>query len=142
MFFAANEYGQAVFQRVFHAIPIESTKRLRSVARFLDVTEATLKRWLSGESNPPRAAVYALWHESPYGLAVTSAHAVRGWQTFEGLSRAQASEIDRMKAHIAELARELDEAKQTAAAPMPANDPDYGRQRIAAHMKPRADTLR
>ena len=58
----------------FDNLPIEAARRAKSTARFFGITESTLTRYLSGKSDPPRAVVYALWHESEFGRAVTSAH--------------------------------------------------------------------
>ena len=43
--------------------------QLRSVSKFLGISERTLSNYLTGKSDPPRAIVYAIWHESPAGHA-------------------------------------------------------------------------
>ena len=41
------------------------------VAKFLDVTERSVWRWLS-EGTAPRAVLFALWHETPAGREVSA----------------------------------------------------------------------
>lgn len=56
MFFALNQYGTERLNRVFETLPIDSSKRLHDTAKFLDVSERTLSSWLTGKTDPPRAA--------------------------------------------------------------------------------------
>lgn len=41
------------------------------VAKFLDVTERSVWRWLA-DGTAPRAVLYALWHETPHGREVSA----------------------------------------------------------------------
>lgn len=41
------------------------------VAKFLDVTERSVFRWLS-DGTAPRAVLFALWHETPHGREVSA----------------------------------------------------------------------
>lgn len=74
------------------------------VAKFLDVTERSVWRWLADDS-APRAALYALWHETPHGRHVTALDVgnelviVRGLaQGFEQQTTKQAAQLCRVLA--------------------------------------------
>jgi len=127
MFFAANLYGSEILESVYHTLPIESSKRLKVTAKFLDVAENTLNRWINGKANPPRAVVYALWHESHVGRAVTAAHSEESARLYRRLAEGQQSEIERLRNTIATLNSELERAKLDSAAPHAMNEPFYKR---------------
>lgn len=127
MFFASRLYGSCNLTTFYDSLPIPSSTKLRSVAAFLDVRPETLKRWLDGTRPPPRAAVIALFHESPYGLSATSTHSANG----EALARRMAASLqadnDALRAIIAELQRELAASKldRPRQRYTPMNEPRY-----------------
>lgn len=128
MFLATGQHGSTILAAAFHTLPIDSAARLKATAKFLDVTETTLKKWIDGTSTPPRAAVAALWHESHTGRAVTCAHSERGEQLYRALSRSLEDDCKRLRASIAKLNEELDRIKQgTANTPEAMNEPMYRR---------------
>ncbi len=121
MFFAANCYGSNMLKEAFDNIAIPSEQRLKACAKFLDVSERTLSDWLKGRKDPPRAACYALWHESTMGRAVTSAHSEQGAHYLRMLSRSQADQITKQRERIDTLTAEIDALKRGNAS-APAND--------------------
>lgn len=126
MFHASRVAGSSDFATFFDSLPIPSDRRLRAVARFLDVSESSVKLWLSGKRNPPRAAVIALWHESRFGLSVTSSHAAYGETLARGYADAMKAENSRLSAHIAALSAELARVKLSSGVPAVAmNDPMF-----------------
>ena len=106
MFFATNQYGLPALQASFDALPIDPAKKITAVAKFLDITDPTLSRWLSGKQDAPRAVCYALWHESPLGRSVTSAHSEQEIKILRGLLRATEAESIRKDQTIAALLAE------------------------------------
>ena len=126
MFFSNNNYGSAALSRAFDHIPIPESKRLKQCAAFLGVTERTLSDWITGKKNPPRAACYALWHESTLGRAVTAAHSEQGAHNYLMLSRMQATEITRLQARIDAMAAEVESLKREAMY-APANEKFFSR---------------
>lgn len=120
MFFAQNEYGHQAMRAAFDNLPIEAARRAKSTARFLGITESTLNRYLSGKSDPPRAVVYALWHESELGRAVTSAHSEHSAHLWRTLAKSQESSMDKLKARIDALTAENDQLKRDQATRRPA----------------------
>jgi hypothetical protein len=68
LFFSEREYGHEVFIQCFDALDnIDPKQRFRKVAKWLDLSEHTLRKYYRGDLSPPRAVVYALWHESKIG---------------------------------------------------------------------------
>lgn len=125
LFFADRVAGADLFRRAFETIPIPSATRAASVAALLGVKPATVRSWLAGRREPPRAAVVALWHESQLGRSVTAPHS----EYSAYLARAQVdtitAELDAARATIAALSRDLAAAKLATGAPMPGNDPVF-----------------
>lgn len=129
MFFALNEFGSERLRLAFDTLPIDRAHKLRKTAAFLDVSERTLSSWLTGKTCPPRAAVYAIWHESPNGREATAAHSEQAAHLWRTLSKSQTTYIDRLKADIDKITNELNELKQhhASAAPIAANESRYSR---------------
>lgn len=68
LFFSEREFGHDVFVQCFDALSnIPKEKRFRAVARWLDLSEQTLKKYYRGDLSPPRAVCYAMWHECNIG---------------------------------------------------------------------------
>ena len=109
-FHAEGQQGSALFATFFASLPIPSTQRHAATAKFFGVSERTLFRWLSGDTEPPRAAVAALWHESPFGRAVMDEHAHRGHMYERGAAAALRAEVSTLRAYVARLEAELAEA--------------------------------
>lgn len=127
MFFASNCYGSHMLKEAYDRIHIPESERLKACARYLDVSERTLSDWIKGRKDPPRAACYALWHESTLGRAVTSAHSEQDAHNYLMLSRAQAEQIDKQRARIDALAAEIDALKRDSSSNAPANEQFYRR---------------
>lgn len=127
MFFALNQYGTERLNRVFETLPIDSSKRLHDTAKFLDVSERTLSSWLTGKTDPPRAAVYALWHESPLGHAVTSEHHTHAAYLWRMLSKSQAAQIEKLNAKIDFLNGEIESLKGATLEQVAMNEPFFKR---------------
>lgn len=127
MFFAQNCYGSQMLAEAFDRLPIPTEKRLKVTAKFLDVTERTLNDYITGKRNPPRALVYAIWHESPLGHEVTSLHACEETAIYRRLSNSLTDQVNRQQATIDKITAELADLKRTSARPGPVamNDPVY-----------------
>lgn len=122
-FFADRIRGRGDFATAFDALAIPSDRRAAAVARLFNVTPRTVRDWLSGKRDPPRAAVVALWHESRHGRAVTSAHSEYGAYLARSMADSLARDLDAARDTIAALSQELAAAKLASAAPLAANDP-------------------
>lgn len=114
MFFAANCYGSFMLKEAYNHITTPEPQRLKACARFLDVTERTLSDWIKGKKEPPRAACYALWHESTLGRAVTAAHSEQGAHYLRLLTLRQAETIAAMQSRIDAQADEIEALKRDA----------------------------
>ena len=127
MFFAKNEYGHEALKTAFDQLPIDPARRVKLTASFLGIAESTLKNYLSGRADPPRAVCYALWHESPLGRAATSAHSEHGAALWRSLAKSKDESIKRLEATIDKLTAELDHVKRHQATPKhtACNDPVY-----------------
>lgn len=69
LFFSEREYGHEVFIQCFDALhSIPKKQRFRKVAKWLDLSEQTLRKYYRGDLSPPRAVTYALWHECQIGM--------------------------------------------------------------------------
>lgn len=127
MFFASNEYGSERLRLAFDALPIDPSKRLKATADFLGVSTRTLNLWLTGKADPPRAAVYAIWHESPAGRAVTAAHSEQAAHLWRTLSKSQAAHIATLENRIDLLADEINDLKASSRAPVAMNEAFFKR---------------
>ena len=127
MFFAQNQYGVERLNRAFENLPIESSKRLQQTAKFLDVSERTLNSWLTGKTDPPRAAVYALWHESTIGREITSAHSEHAAHLWRTLAKSQAAQVKTLESKIDALHAEIDRLKAATLEPVAMNEPFFKR---------------
>jgi hypothetical protein len=124
-FFADRIRGRGDFATAFDALAIPSDRRAAAVARLLDVSPRTVRDWLTGKREPPRAAVVALWHESRHGRAVTSAHSEYGAYLARSMADTLARDLDAARETIAALSQELAAAKLASAAPLASNDPRF-----------------
>lgn len=122
MFFALNEFGSERLKSAFESLPIDSAARLSSTARFLGVTEKTLSQWLTGKSDPPRAVVYAIWHESPIGRAATSAHSEQAAHLWRTLAKSQAAQIEKLQQKIDTLTDTINAQNSSSHQPTAANE--------------------
>lgn len=71
-------------------------------AKFLQVTERSVWRWLADDS-APYAALAALWHETPTGRHQTALDVGNELVAVRGLSNAHQSELERTRAVLARL---------------------------------------
>ncbi len=78
-----------------HATPLDA-------AKFLDVTERSIWRWLS-DGTAPRAALLALWHETPAAREAQENHAAAGVGYDRGLSGALKINLAKEGARLARL---------------------------------------
>lgn len=72
------------------------------VAKYLDVTERSVWRWLSDES-APRAALLALWHLTPHGLECVGVDYGNGVMYERGLSISLRKALDAETARLGRL---------------------------------------
>lgn len=131
MFHASRIGGSCDFATFFAALPIPSPARVAAVARFLDVSPSSVKLWLSGKRQPPRAAVIALWHESHFGRAVTSAHSEYGATLARQYADTLTGELRAAERTIEALRQELARVKMAApnGRALAINDPAIDRHR-------------
>lgn len=125
LFFAENRYGCTDFATFFEAIELPRSQKLAAVSKFLDVSPATVNAWLTHKRTPPRAAVIALFHESPYGLSATSSHSEHAVLLQRGVNNSLRAENDKLRAAIQTMQIELATIKRNSARPLAMNDPDY-----------------
>ena len=126
MFFSsAGQWGHAAFLRGYHSLPIPEADRARAVARWLDVTPATVRDWISGRRPPPRAACYAVWMESAAGREAVACQLFNESRAHAGHARSLADALRAQSAALDALRIELADAKRAAARPgahLAAND--------------------
>lgn len=124
MLFTATDYGPHALRRALDTLPIpgDYDKRLKTTALWLDITPATLSKWTGDFGNPPRAAVYAIWHESHEGRAAVTAHSEHGQSLWRSLSKSQESTIQHLRARVDHLSHELHRARFNSPRPQPMND--------------------
>ena len=127
MFFATNCYGSHMLKEAYDHIHIPESARAQACARFFDVSERTFKNWISGKKEPPRAAAYALWHESTLGRAATSAHSEQDAHYLRLLTRSQADQIAKQRARIDTLTDEIEALKRDTSTSAPANERFFNR---------------
>lgn len=97
------------------------------VAKFLQVTERSVWRWMAEES-APFAALAALWHETPRGRYVTALDVGNELAIVRGLASAHGDALARESARLARVLRISD----TGAANGPLFDGQPQRQRETA----------
>ena len=68
-FSSSGQFGHDAFLRAYNDLPIPADKRAAAVARWLDVSQRTVRDWVSGHHCPPLAVMYATWLESGAGLS-------------------------------------------------------------------------
>lgn len=78
----------------------------------LDITPATLKRYLSGQSTPPRAMVRLLFLESYYGRHAITTHTANGLALERQLTQSLTATNERLRAAVASLEAENGALKQ------------------------------
>lgn len=72
------------------------------VARFLDVSERTMWRWLRDDS-APFAVLAALWHETPTGRQVTALDVGNELALMRHAARLESERADRLQARLEKL---------------------------------------
>ncbi|KAB0584230.1 hypothetical protein F7Q92_04595 [Ideonella dechloratans] len=85
------------------ADPLLRSLKQSDVARFLDVTERTLRRWK--KTGAPRQARLLLWAISLHGLDTLQTEADNTVALFAGMARGLAEEVDAHRRRIAHLIR-------------------------------------
>lgn len=111
-FFSSGHYGTNDFATFFEAIPISQTKKAAAVCALLDIEPDTLKRYLSGKTNPPKAMVRLLFHECHYGRSATDTHSHQGHVLAIRQAQGLQAEIDRLRLSVTALELEADELKR------------------------------
>lgn len=111
-FFSEGHYGAQDFATFYEAIPVNSAQKSRAVCSLLDVTPHTLKRYLSGKSNPPKAMVRLLFHECHYGRSATDSHTHNGHVLAMRQVKGLQLDLEKMRCVLASLEVENGELKQ------------------------------
>jgi hypothetical protein len=75
--------------------------RAPDVARYLEVSERTVRRWLAQDGAPPRAAVIALWFESHYGRQAVAGRYMTEAQNWRAAADAYKAQNDALRAALA-----------------------------------------
>lgn len=117
IFFSTPHYGEHDFLTFYDAVNLDTKDKPAAVCALLDVSPATLKRYLSGQAAPPKAAVRLLFHECHFGRAATDSHSAQG----EIYARKHANSLEgailKLKDLIKALESENDRLKQHQGAP-------------------------
>lgn len=116
-FHAEKFAGSGDFATFYEALPYSSQHKETEVCALLQVTPQTLRRYLSGKVQPPRAAVALLFHESHIGRAVLDEHAHRGMLYAQNYAKGLESSVKALQARIAALDAELLELRSAAQEP-------------------------
>ena len=104
LFFSEREYGHEVFVQCFDALHnIPKEKRFRTVARWLDMSEQTLKKYYRGDIQPPRAVCYALWLECDIGQRFMQIHHGNDFSFWQMHATSSKAHIDRQSEEIKRL---------------------------------------
>ena len=111
-FYSDGLQGGNDFATFYTAICINSLSKVKSICKLLDINPATLKRYLSGKSNPPKALVRLLFHESHFGRSATDTHAHEGHILAMRQLRSLQSELEKLKADFLALELENDALKR------------------------------
>lgn len=108
-----------------------SAPNLKALCRWLDVSEKTLHRWMTGATPVPRLICYALYHESKYGrsLGFTEAYNDRDALTakiadLELKNRALAADVNALRS--ASAANDALYLPRDVAPPVPRSAPLAG----------------
>jgi hypothetical protein len=120
-FHSEKYYGPNYFATFYDALSVENSHRERAVCKLLDIKPNTLKRYLSGTANPPRAAVRLLFCESYFGRVAISTHTANGLTIQKEINDSLRSKIRRLEATIKSLEIENDELKRCSDMPQAAN---------------------
>lgn len=83
-------------------VPVLGNPSAREIARYLDVTERTVHRWMAAD-DAPRAALLALYWESSYGLAALDAELFNTVAVHKRLSESLNHEAQMLRVRIARL---------------------------------------
>lgn len=126
-FHSANQWGSGDFATFYEALPIMTREKVDAVASLLDIQPLTVRKYLKGESTPPKAYTRLLFMESHYGLSAVATHAANGLAIERTLNRSLSSEIDKLRAQVNALEIENAELKQhdSSAAQIAANSPRW-----------------
>ena len=111
-FFSLGHYGPQDFALFYEAISLLSVDKIKAVCSLLDIAPATLARYLSGKTNPPKAYVRLLFHECFYGRSATDAHAHQGHVLALRHAQNLQAENDKLLSIIKALELENDELKR------------------------------
>ncbi len=112
-FHSLGHFGAHDFATFYEAIPTMTRDKTKAVCSLLDITPDTLKRYLSGKSNPPKAMVRLLFHECHYGRSATDAHAHQGHVLAVRQVQGLQAELDKLKAKFSALELENDALKRS-----------------------------
>ena len=78
-FYSMGHYGPNDFATFYESLPLMSTLKAAAVCKLLDIKPDTLVKYLTGKSNPPKAMVRLLFHESHFGRQATDTHTHNGF---------------------------------------------------------------
>lgn len=113
-FFSERHGGTSQFVTYYHAVTISEPKKEGLVCKLLDIKPATLKRYLSGASEPPAPLVRLLYHESHIGRAEIDAHTHQGMVYQLHVAQDLGRDVARLQAVILALETENTEIKLNA----------------------------
>lgn len=111
-FFSIDHFGCGDFATFYEAANFSTAQKPHAICRLLDIKPDTLNRYLSGNSNPPKAMVRLLFHECHFGRSATDSHAHAGHMHALHLAQSLKSENERLKSLVLDLERENQELKQ------------------------------
>lgn len=116
-FYSTPHFGAHDFLTFYDAVNLDIKVKPAAVCRLLDITPATLKRYLSGQATPPKSAVRLLFHECHFGRAATDTHTHQGQVYAQRLASSLEGSISRLKDVIKSLELENDRLKRQDHAP-------------------------
>ena len=111
-FYSTSHYGGNDFVTFYEAVNINREAKPLAVCTLLDISKATLKRYLSGQATPPKSAVRLLFHECHYGRSATDAHAHQGHVLALRHAKNLQAENDKLLSIIKALELENDDLKR------------------------------
>ena len=113
IFFSTEHCGSNDFVTFYEAVRTHGTDKPTAVCKLLDIQKDTLQRYLTGKSDPPKAMVRLLFHETHFARQATDAHAHNGFVYQLRLTQSLNAEVERLKSTLAALEVENQELKQS-----------------------------
>jgi hypothetical protein len=111
IFLSTDFYGPNDFRRYYEAMPCLSSEREAHACWLLDISKATLKRYLHDFGRPPKALVRLLYLESHHGRRHAAIDLFNDFQSANQRLQTLLAENARLNAKIASVNRENDELR-------------------------------